>query len=187
MKYSLYLPVAMLLGTFLFFGTACGGDDEMEPMVPEENTAIPVTIVRLVISGGTQGSQTFSYREVPPPEVGVVLPPEVDDIVLEANTSYSYRIIAQSETSNGTRNVNDDIEEDGEDYLFTFDVLAVNLDLTPTDEDQFGAPIGLSGTLQTGDVSSGVLMFKLFFETNKSSPGGSGERIISGDFRVELN
>lgn len=155
-------------------------------MMPEDNQAVSATILRIVLTGGTAGSQTFSYREVPPEEPGTVLPPEIDDIVLEANTSYSYRLIIQGESPNGTRNLNPEIEEDGEDYIVTFDVLAANLDITLTDEDDFGDPIGLSGTFQTGTVSSGVLMFDLYFETSKASPGSGGDRLLAGDFRVEI-
>lgn len=180
MRFLLLLCCGLLL-----FGTACDDNDNPEPEPPEDNLAVAATIIRLIVSGGSQGARTFSYRQVPPVD-GVAQPPEVDDITLDANTNYTYRIIVLGEDTNGTRTLTDEVEADGEDYLFTFDVLAADITIVPNDEDQFGDPIGLTGTIQTGDTSSGVLMFDLFFETNKASPGSSGDRILGGDYRVEI-
>ena len=179
------LSLLFLLSTLLFISPSCNDEDET-PMPPEDNQAIGATILRIVLTGGTQPAQTVSYREVPAADPAMPPPPEVDDIVLEANTSYSYRLIVQGENNGGVRNYNMDIEENGEDYLITFAVLAADLAVTSSDTDSFGAPIGLTGNFQTGAPSSGVLMFDLFFETDKTTPGGIGSRLLDGDFRVEI-
>ena len=180
----LTLPFFCLL---LLLSSACGDDEAMEPMPPEDNTQVPVTTVKFILSGGTQGSTTYTYFEPPSPEPGVELPPEVDDIVLDANTTYTYRTIVENTSgTGGTQTQTEKIEDDGEDYLFVFDVLAASLSVIPNDMDINGDPIGLQGTFETGPASSGVLMFKILFETNKSAPGANGDRVIGGSFNVEI-
>lgn len=175
------LPLLFSLSALLFFG--CGEDDTDTP--PIENGIIIVNTLNLTVSGGPQGSQTFTYFQPPPVDM-MTQAPEVDELTLSPNTNYTYRFSVSGSDNLGTRNYNEEIEDNGEDFLFTFDVLAANLTMTPNDTDALGEPIGLTGTIQTGAASGGVLMFKFFFEADKTNPATTGTRIIAGDFPIAI-
>ena len=172
------LPLLLLL-------IACGDDDPDMPVTPPG----PVNATALLLTvSGPNGAETFAYRtDVDIPAGETPDPPVVDDIVLDANTNYTYTLRYEEETvSIGTRSVTSDIEEMGTEYVVLTEVLSAGLTFTPNDTDANGAAIGLSGTLNTAGPSAGVLRVDLRYEIDKDNPSATGERLLRAEYSVSI-
>ena len=182
MRYVLFV---LLIGTFC----ACGDDDPVEPSFPAGPAN--ATAISLIFVGPDDQPQTFEYRtDIDIPDGEIADPPEVDEVVLEPNTTYTLRVSAIEESigsaGSSTRRLNDQIEAQAEDYIVLYSVLAATLDFDVQDLDANGDPIGLQSLVTTGGPSQGVLTLQLKYEAQKSSPSASGTTLIEADFPLRI-
>ena len=170
--------------------TAC---DEDDPIV-EENEEELITTVNMVVTGGDpQETRAFTFRDLDGDggDDGVVT---VTGDALEATTTYTYALTFLNESETPPEDITAEIREEDEEHQVFFSSNGVDLIFAPTDEDEDDNPIGLVGTLTTGEAGTGKMTVTLRHEPNKDAEGvsegditnASGDTDIMVEFDVEV-
>ena len=192
-----FLYTALL--SLLFF-SACEDDDPVEEEVPE---TITTTILTFTPAGG---GSPLTFEAYDPDGDG----PEsttLDDIVLEANTTYTLTIELLNELLEPTDeeyNITAEVEEEGEEHMFFFgwsadvfsDPTNGNIqnnreDVNYEDTDDGVLPIGLETTWTTGEAGSTgsfrvVLKHQPDGIKSATSTVNDGESDIDHDFDITV-
>lgn len=183
MKNSAYF---LGLFAFLFMVSSCSKDDPME-----ENEEEVITTLTLTLTDGST-VKTIQFRD----EDGDGGTPSVLTVdTLDANTTYGYTAAFLNETETPAEVITTEIaEEDDEHQLFFVASGGLNLTHAYGDQDDDGNPVGLAGTITTGDASQGSFVVTLRHEPIKDATGVSdgditnagGETDIEVDFTVVI-
>lgn len=178
---TLWVAVALLLVT-----SACSSEDP--ELINEEEL---ITTVTISFTNTTMANDVVnvSFRDLDGPGGGN---PEIDDLVLSANASYTYTIEFLNEQSTPAESITAEVRAEGADHqVFLLKGGNANIVTTYSDQDINGNPIGLTGTATTADASNGTFSVVLIHLPNKSATGVSDGNISGAggeeDIRVQFN
>lgn len=133
-----------------------------------EQEQITKVIVHLTGTNGSVFNEEFEAEDTD----GDGLWNTIAILDIPANTSFSAHIHAVD----GTTELDDEIEAESNDHLFTYAVTGANLivsDLTP---DSNGKPFGIESTWMSGAASTGTVRIRLHHEpTDKTAADPGGE------------
>lgn len=184
MKYLVKLRWMLML-TMAITIFSCDNDDP-EPVNEEEL----ITTVRVTFTPAGGGNAVeASFRDF---DGDGGNSPLITNPTLAANTTYAVSIQFLDETQNPAEDITEEVEEEADEHQVFFEVAsALNLTYEYGDEDGNGNPIGIDGTVTTGDASSGTLNVVLVHEPNKSASGvANGDITNAGgeeDVRVSFS
>ncbi|MFK8056188.1 MAG: type 1 periplasmic binding fold superfamily protein [Saprospiraceae bacterium] len=158
---------------FLFFSlaattwTACSVDDDIIVCCfpPELITTVNVDL----LSSSSAATLTFQDIDGPGGNDGVTT-----GATLSANTSYSFTTTFLNESVTPTEDVTVEVREEGTEHFVLYTSGALNFTFALSDLDTDGNPIGLTGTLTTGDAGAGDMQLILRHEPTKTSTGATG-------------
>lgn len=170
--------------------TAC--DDDDGPLV-EENEEEVITTVVLTLTGDGNSPRVFTFIDLDG-EGGVDGTATSSGGDLEANTTYVYSLEFLNQAETPPKVITAEIREEDEEHQVFLSADGVDLAFAPTDEDDDGNPLGLVGTVTTGDGGDGTMTVTLRHEPNKDADGVSegditnagGETDIMVTFDVEV-
>jgi hypothetical protein len=160
-KLLLLLPL-FATGAFL---TGC--DNEDPDPVNEEELITTVTLTLTPQGGGDP--VVFQFKD--PDGIGGAAPVVSVD-TLAPGTAYAGALTLLNESVNPAEDIGDEVEEEGEEHQFFFQVSAgLELTFTYNDQDAGGTPLGLKTNWTTGAAGTGTLKIILRHEPNKSAAG----------------
>ncbi len=175
---------AILLASFTLILTSCDKDD---PIIPNEEELIT----------------TVNYTLTPTPDNGsgvVVLSfidldgdggndPVIVGGTLQANSQYTGSLELLNEAESPAENITEEIQEEDEDHQFFFESTVEGLQVSYSDMDDDGKPVGLSTVLTTGAPASGVLTIILKHEPMKSAAGVADGDVTNaqGETDIQVN
>ena len=163
-----------LVATLLF--SACSDDDDAPVVINEEEE---ITTVNVILTPENGDELTFTYRDLD----GGDTAPEVDPIVLQANTTYTGRLEFLNENEEPVEDKTTEIREEDEDHQVFFIVEnGLNAATEYLDFDGNNDPLGTEFSLVTREASTGNLTFLLIHEGDKSTPEADGETDIEAVF-----
>jgi hypothetical protein len=181
MKKLYILSILALTFTFL----SCSKDDEPEHVHEHEL----MTTLNVTLTSATAGNVTMSFQDLDtdgpnPPSISV-------SGNLKSETLYmgSVEILNESETP--TENVTLEIIEEANEHQFFFTSSSgFEVDVTATDSDSNGNPLGREFNLQTHSAGSGTFTITLIHMPNKpnsglSSAGGATDIEVTFSLTVE--
>ncbi|MEM6829692.1 MAG: type 1 periplasmic binding fold superfamily protein [Bacteroidota bacterium] len=181
-----YWKYLSLVGLVVVLFSACSKDDP-----EEENEQEVITTLIVTLTDGTN-VRTLSFADA---DADPTTPSVFVLDALDANTTYTFTIELLNETETPAEIVTTEIREEDEDHQFFFLVDGtLNVTAAYGDQDADGNPIGLIGTMTTGDASAGDLTVILRHEPDKNAAGVSdgeitnagGETDIEVDFAVTI-
>jgi len=184
MKTIKFLSLALITGHIF---VSCSKDDDPKPINEEET--ITTMIVTLTPKGEgdavTLQSKDLDGNSGPnPPEVTVSGP-------LAKNTTYDGTIQLLNETETPAENITKEVKEEGEEHQFFFETTGSITNVTPTDKDEDGNPIGLAFTLTTGAAGEASLTITLRHEpkkpNNSTLADAGGETDITQLFNLTID
>lgn len=180
---------ALLTAALLF--TACGSDDP-EPVNEEEL----ITTVRVTFTGtGPNEGETVVATFKDLDGAGGNAPEITNPVVLSANGAYDVSVEFLNETETPAEDITEEVEEEDEEHqVFVLPSNGLNFIYTYNDKDDNDQPLGLAGSVTTGNASTGTLQILLIHEPNKSATGVSagdptnagGETDISVTFNLNI-
>jgi hypothetical protein len=167
MKYLNPTKSFLLFATSLFLAS-CSNDDN-GPVNEEE----VITTVTTTLTGGGQVI-TLTSRDLDGDGPN-------DPLVnvsgnLTANTTYIGEVSFLNEITSPTEDITTEVEAEGEEHQIFYQLPTALGNITYTDVDVNGKPIGLNFTLTTGNTGTGNLTVTLRHLPNKSAAG-----VASGD------
>lgn len=170
----------------LFSVTACQKDDD--DMTDPDDEQEVITTVQLMFTPDTGGSAlTFVFSDPDGPGGNA---PAVDDIVLDANTTYEIAVefIDRSDAAN-PEFITEEVEEEAEEHLVCYSTTGDLAAPAIKDQDGNGDPLGLFATVVTGNAGSGTLTIILKHEPMKSASDAcdTGETDVEAEFAVTVN
>ncbi|MBX0334859.1 hypothetical protein K3G39_16590 [Pontibacter sp. HSC-14F20] len=154
----------LLMGSLLTF-SACKDEEEPEP----DHEHDVVTTVTLTLTPSTGGEAvTATWEDLDGPGGNA---PEIDALVLSANTTYTGSLTFASEEAHGdhhhAHDLTSEIREEGIAHEIFYLVTPQDLvDISKTDKDANGLPIGLETTATTTAAGTGKMRIIL-----KHQPG----------------
>lgn len=173
---TIKLLAVLFISTLIF--TSCeddrnddDGEDEEELIttvnyrLTNGNDVVTLTFQDLDGEGGAEGTYTVS---------GTLAP----------NTSYTGEIELLNETESPAEDITEEIEEEDDEHEFFYTTSAPGIEITKTDMDGDGNPIGLETSLVTGPSGSGTLTIVLKHEPTKPNNGTSSDAGGSTDVQV---
>lgn len=173
----------------LFFFVACDSDDEGVEL-PNQEEIITTLRYELTPSGGG-AMKTFVFQ-VLDGDGGDA--PVISVENLQANTSYSGRLILLNEAANPVESISEEVEDEEEEHQFFFSVSPDILTISYIDQDSNGFPVGLQTTLTTAQAGSAAFTVILRHEPEKGASGVSdglianagGETDIEVTFQIQI-
>ena len=177
----------VLSALFLGFLSACNSDDVENPTPPNEEEVITTLLLNFTNAGQTT---TFAYRD--PDGDGGNPATQQDDVVLSANTTYTLTIEFLNEAETPAEDITAEVEEEGDEHQVFISNATGALPFTYTygDQDVNGNPIGLTGTVTTGDATTGSMTVTLKHQPEVKSATSTiadGETDIEVSFAVSIN
>lgn len=167
---------------------SCKPTCEKNPDDPEciQNDPEVVTTVQLLFRDSITNNivGTFEWKDADGDGTGA---PVVDQINLDANTTYKVSLTLLNELANPTEDMTLEIEEEANEHQFFFDAQGVNVNVAYDDQDDNNPPlpVGLLTVWGTGAAGSGQLHLTLkHYHGNKDGNSSSGETDIDLEFPV---
>lgn len=145
-----------------FFTAGCKKDDE-----GTQQEQITKVIVHLTTINGTLFNEEFEAEDTDGDGVWNTIP----SIDIPANTEFNVHI----HVYDGSDEIDDEIEAESNDHLFTYTVTGANLVVSDRNPDNNGAPLGIDSKWTTAAASAGTVQIKLHHEPtdkNAADPGG---------------
>jgi hypothetical protein len=110
-------------------------------------------------------------------------PTVFDTIRLAANATYNASITLLNESAIPTQDITAEVEEEGVDHLFCFDLSGgLNVSILRTDADANNLPIGIHSRWSLGTASTGTATIRL-----RHQPGVKNGQCDPGETDIELN
>ncbi|MNU58160.1 hypothetical protein D3C71_472940 [compost metagenome] len=110
-------------------------------------------------------------------------PTVFDTIRLVANATYNASITLLNESTIPVQNITEEVEEEGVDHLFCFDLSSgLTATVTRTDLDANSIPIGITSQWVLGAASTGTSTIRL-----RHQPGVKTGQCEPGETDIELN
>ena len=188
MKTPPSIILSILFSTLLF---ACNKDKEQAPVLPNEEELITTLTYTLTPVGGG-APVVFSFKDLDGDGGNT---PVVIEGILAPNTNYTGSLTLLNESEDPIDDITIEVEEEGVDHqLFCRPEASLDVEITYSDSDSNGKPIGLLTLVTTGSASSGSLIITLRHKPNKNASGVSsgditnagGETDIEVTFIVEI-
>jgi len=155
------------LSIIVVFLSACDDDDPI-PVNPEE--VITTMIVTLTPPAGAPVVLTSRDLDADGPNPPVV----TVSGDLTATTAYTGTIEFLNETETPAEDVTEEVEEEDDEHQVFYQIGgSLELDVTYTDTDDDGNPVGLTFTALAGTASTGTFVVTLRHEPDKSAAGVS--------------
>lgn len=164
MKNTLLYFLLFAFATFSL--TSCDPDDEID----DDNEEELITTVNVVLSSPAD-ALTLTFRDIDG-EGGV--DPVITGGTLDANTTYSYVATFLNESVTPTEDITGEVQEENLEHFVSLSGIGLDVDVSITDVDDAGNPLGLTGTITTKDAGTGVLRLVLLHEPMKTSTGATG-------------
>lgn len=171
--------LALLLFTSLFLAS-CGDDDE-DPMIPEEEEVI--TTLTYTLTAATGATVTLTFQDL---DGDGGNDPTITGGTLAANAMYTGSLELLNESESPSEDITEEIAEEDAEHQFFFDTNISGLTVSYADEDGNGDPVGLTSTLTTGEAGSGTLTITLRHEPDKSGSGVSGGDITNAGGETDI-
>ncbi len=112
--------------------------------------------------------------------------PVITDGVLNANTTYTGVLMLSNEQASPAEDITEEISEEDEEHQFFFQSTVAGLNISYTDQDSDGNPLGLTTALTTTDAGSGTINIVLRHEPAKSADGVSGGDITNAGGETDI-
>ncbi len=153
----------------------------------EHNDNELITTVRLTLTEqGTSNVLTFNWKDI---DGAGGQAPEIDDIVVKANTVYTASLSFLDESKTPAENITEEIEEEGDVHRVYYNAPG-GLTISNLDKDANGVTLGINSTWTTGSSASGTLhiVLKHYSAAGKeeSDPVNSSKSSTDADVSFEL-
>ena len=156
-------------------------DDVTNPTNQNEEELITTFKIVFTDAAGIEPTVEAMFVDLDGP--GGNAPTTFDNINLIANTTYNVQITLLNESVSPVENISVEVEEEGVDHLFCFDLTpSLNLTVNLTDLDDNGLPIGLTTQWSTLGSSVGTTTIRL-----KHQPGIKTGQCDVGQTDIELD
>ncbi|MFS4416884.1 type 1 periplasmic binding fold superfamily protein [Maribacter sp. 2307ULW6-5] len=171
--------MALLAGVFF---VSCDNDDD-NPEAVDEEEVITTMNVSLTATGSTVNLQVRDLDGDGPDEPEITVSGN-----LASNTTYVGSIELLNETETPTEDITLEIREEDDEHQFFFAATGSIANVTATDTDGDGNPLGLTFSLETGDAGAASLSITLRHEPKKPNDGtladARGETDIAQTFNL---
>lgn len=176
-----------MMATAALLVTSCSDDDDAGPEEVNEEEVITTMTVTLTPTGGGSAvvlqSQDLDGDGPNTPEITV-------SGNLVAESTYEGEIELLNETETPAEDVTEEVEEEGDEHQFIFDITGSIETIEYDDVDANGNPVGIEFTLTTGAAGNGSLAITLRHEPTKPNDGtlagAGGETDIAQTFAVTV-
>ncbi|WP_430402399.1 hypothetical protein [Fluviicola sp.] len=176
--------VVMILSVLSVALVACKKEKKKEvenPTNPNEQELITTFKIVFTDANGVLPNVEAQFVDIDGP--GGNNPSVFDTIRLVANTTYNASITLLNESVIPTQNITTEVEEEGVDHLFCFDLTSgLNAVITRTDVDANNLPIGITSQWVLGNASTGTSTIRL-----RHQPGVKNGQCDPGETDIELN
>lgn len=176
--------IALVLSVIALTATACKKEKKKEvenPTNPNEQELITTFKIVFTDTNGVLPNVEAQFVDVDGP--GGNNPTVFDTIRLAANATYHATITLLNEAAIPAQNITAEVEEEGVDHLFCFDLTSgLNAVITRTDLDANNLPIGIMSQWVTGNASTGTSTIRL-----RHQPGVKNGQCDPGETDIELN
>lgn len=164
--------------------TACKKEKKQQVTTPANpNEEEVITTFKLVFTDTSGTHPNVEARFVDLDGPGGNAPSVFDTIRLAANTTYHASITLLNESANPVQDITVEVEEEGIDHLFCFDISAgLAVAILRTDADANGLPIGITSKWTLGAASTGTTTIRL-----RHQPGVKNGQCDPGETDIELN
>ncbi|NND95678.1 MAG: type 1 periplasmic binding fold superfamily protein [Flavobacteriales bacterium] len=184
------MPFVMGVLAIGFF-TACENDDEEDPVIPNEEEVITTVQFNLVPSGGGD-TITWSFTDLDGD--GGNDPVIVNGAPLLAGTTYNSDIQFLNELEDPADDITEEVEDEADEHQIFYLANGADIDISYTDMDGDGNPLGLATAIVAQSASTGTLDIVLRHEPDKDAAGVSegdisnagGETDIEVQFEVDI-
>ncbi len=183
MKKSIIPFIMGVLAVAMF--TACEKDDEEDPVIPNEEELITTLRFNLVPSaGGDTITWTFTDLDGDGGDAPVI----ENGAALVEGTTYSSHVEFLNETESPAEDITEEVADEALEHQVFYLANGADLNLSYTDMDTEGNPIGLTTDVIAQSVSSGTLNIILRHEPDKEATGVSDGDITNagGESDIEV-
>lgn len=159
---------------------------------PDDENELITTVQLSFMESGIPTSQTFTYRDLDGD--GGNAPSSFEKIILKPNTTYALKVSVLDESKSPIVDIGKEILAKADEHLFVFTQSFTDL-LTYSygDKDYRNLPIGLVGTVLTGNAGTGKLKVQLRHQPPlggnvivKDGTPGPGSDDVNLDFDLEI-
>ncbi|GAA4422583.1 hypothetical protein GCM10023188_00320 [Pontibacter saemangeumensis] len=169
---------ALMIGALLVAGTSCKDDEPKPEPVVEQETITTVTLNLVPEGKGQNATVTFGDQD----KNGT---PEIGTLTLAPNTVYNFTVDLFDDSKTPPVDISAEVLAEGDEHeLFFQPSNDLNATIQKTDMDKNNRPIGLEGTLETGEASSGTLKVTL---KHQEGLKGTTSDISKGETDVEVD
>lgn len=176
--------VVMILGVLSLALVACKKEKKKtveNPSNPNEQELITTFKIVFTDTNGVLPNVEARFVDIDGP--GGNNPSVFDTIRLVANATYNASITLLNESAIPTQNITTEVEQEGVDHLFCFDLTSgLNAVITRTDLDANNLPIGITSRWAIGATSTGTATIRL-----RHQPGVKNGQCDPGETDIELN
>lgn len=176
--------LVMILSVLSVALVACKKEKKKEvenPTNPNEQELITTFKIVFTDANGVLPNVEAQFVDIDGP--GGNNPSVFDTIRLVANATYNASITLLNESAIPTQNITQEVEEEGVDHLFCFDLTSgLNATITRTDLDANNLPIGITSQWVLGAASTGTATIRL-----RHQPGVKNGQCDPGETDIELN
>ena len=166
----------LLAGIFTF--SSCG--DDPQPEDPEE--VITTLIYTLTpVSGGNNVVLTF--RDIDGDGGNA---PDITGGTLATNTVYQGAITLSNESEDPAEDITAEVRDEDLDHQFFFSSSLSDLNVTYSDTDPNGNPIGLATSVSTGAAGNGTLTVILRHQPDKNAAGVRDGEILNAGGETDI-
>jgi hypothetical protein len=182
-KFKLSLFALALTGAVF---TSCSDDDDVQIINEEE----VITTVEYRLTDNDDPSNIVVFRSVDNDADGPNTPQITVIGSLDANSTYSGSVRFLNETESPAENITEEVQEESDEHEVFYTTSTNGVQITKTDTDSDGNPLGLRTTFQTGAATSGQLVVILRHEPTKPNNGtpssAGGETDVQATFPIEV-
>lgn len=159
--------------------TACK-DNEIKPEnKPSNETELITTLIVEMTDSSNNTSNHFVFRDLDGD--GGNAPSSFDSILLNANSTYSCKLIVLDESQSKSDTISQEIFDERDDHLFVFTKEQIDADIYITDKDNNNLPVGLMSKWYSKTTSSGFVTITL-----KHQPDIKNGSALLGETDVEV-
>lgn len=176
-----------LLGLTLILSMSACTKEKMEENEEEVITTLKLTFTP--VAGGSGGSKVFQFDD---PDGPGGTAPTLDEINLQAGTSYNVTIQLLNTTKSPAEDITVEVKEEADAHrLYYVPSAGSNLTITNLDNDNNGAPLGINSTWTAGASATGKVKVTLRHypgnPPNKDQSDAVDSPKSSTDVEVEFN
>lgn len=167
------LKLLSIIALISMFSMSCSNDDERPEIVNEEEVITTITITLIPQGGGTNITLQSQDLDGDGPNAPVV----TVSGDLASFTNYDGTVVLLNETENPAENITEEVEEEAEEHQFFYTTTGGISDVTYTDMDANGNPVGITFLLiaqQPGAASLSVTLRHEPIKPNDGTPDNAG-------------